>query len=108
MIEVHFEILDVGTAWGVLNPETGQAEIKSLFVTFDRRGQGFGCKLLDALEARMVHHGARELNAVADAIDTSVASATYVAELIEWYKRRGYIHHGGQLLVKKHAAHPPA
>ena len=40
MIEVHFEILDAGTGWGMLNPVTGHAEIKWLFVTYHRHGYG--------------------------------------------------------------------
>ena len=108
MIEVHVEILGVGTAWGTLKQQTGQAEIKWLFISYDQRGHGHGRRLLDALEARLAHRGAGEVHTIADAIDASVATATYIPQLVEWYERRGYTHHGEQRLSKTLAATAPS
>ena len=100
MIEVHIEKLDVGSAWGVEDPDSGRAEIKWLFVGFEFQGQGDGAQLLQRLESRLAHHGAKTIQAVADVIDTSSENANSLSDLIAWYERRCHTHLGAGRICK--------
>lgn len=101
MVEISLEILDVGTACAVLDQATGVAELKWLFVEWGHRGKGFGQRLLLRMEGKLKHHGAREITLIADAIDASDASGTYLAQLIKWYERQGYLRLGEQKFTKQ-------